>query len=355
MSAAGAAAVAAAARSTTAVTGRCARPGRQAQAAGPGGRLQRLGQGDAEQRLQHLLGLGQVARRGLEGRAMETRGLVAGALSQRLARQVVAGSLHRLQRQADRADAACLQVGDDAGVAGAHRSGQRAAELGGEQPVRGRIVVHRVDRAAQRAADDLGAQRVAIGIGLAAVQQGGHVAVQLAHLPLALVHDLRAQALGRDTLVHLVVADQAERFPGGGGERAGRTARLGGLENAVAQTCAEDQVEVGQLAAQVELRARHQLACRDARERRGLQRERLHQTFGGGRDGGLDAQACRVQGGLDVGCGVHWVGKEAGGPVHRHRARRRVTSSRRRGSRAAARCPRRGAQAVRPVRLSSVG
>ncbi|EWS53427.1 hypothetical protein X551_03788 [Methylibium sp. T29] len=286
---------------------------------------------------------------------MEARGLVAGVLAQHLAWQVVAGTLHRLHGQADRADAARLQVGDDAGVAGPHRRGQRAAELGGEQPVRGRIVVHGVDRAAQRTADDLGAQRVAIGVGFAVAQQGGHVAVELAHLPLALVHDLHAQALGRDALVHLVVADQAQRLPRGGGQRAGRAARLGGLEHAVTQAGAEDQGEVGQLAAQVELRARHQLAGRDAGERGRLRRERLHQSFGGGRDGGLDAQACRIQCGLDVGGGVHRVGKEAGGPVPRQRARRRVTSSGHRGSRATARCPRRGAQAGRPVRPSSVG
>ena len=122
------------------------------------------------------------------------------------------------RRKTDRLDPGAAQIGHDVGIGLAHRLGQGMAQFGAQHLAHIGSVGHRLDGAHHRLADQLGAQGVALVLGLRQAQQAADVAVQLADLPLTGMGDFQRKAVASDAQLDLVVVDQFQRVPVGLGD-----------------------------------------------------------------------------------------------------------------------------------------
>lgn len=121
----------------------------------------------------------------------------------------------RANREIRLAHPLCTEVFGDGPVAAHQPSCERLADLLGQNLLRRRIVADLLDRRMHGRADDVAAQRVALGVGPAVLQQTAGVAGELAQLDVALVADELADALERQPVLDLRVADEADRIPVG--------------------------------------------------------------------------------------------------------------------------------------------
>ena len=131
------------------------------------------------------------------------------------AMQLIARAVDGAHRQPDRPHAALLQAAQDLAVAGRHRLRHHLAHVARQQLAAVGVVGHRFDRAVQRRAEHIGAQRVALLVGAAGPHHRAHVGGEIAQLPFAFVRDHLAEAVVVHPLLDLAVVDQAERLPVG--------------------------------------------------------------------------------------------------------------------------------------------
>ncbi len=288
----------------------------------------------------------EIARTGLA--AVAAGGAVLGVLQGRVPRvdprqmetwpvagaQVHAGSLH----------AARLQVAQDLGVASLHGFRQRHAHLAGEQPARFSVLGHRFDGAVGGQTDRLGPQRVAVLVAADRVEQAGHVRRHFTQFPFAVLADLRSDAVGVHALLDFVVVDQAEGLPVCRFQPpAAVGARRKVLADAIAQLVSEHQMEVGHVAAQVELRRQQRVALARLRDRKRQRAQQIRDAVRHRRDGRVDQADSRIECDLLAGiCRVH----RGGGGARPHSPRVQVLL---RAGRSRKYGPKNTGQAVRSV------
>ena len=133
-----------------------------------------------------------------------------------IAGQGVAGTFDGLHREADGVDIAALQVLNDRRVALGHRLAHRVTHLARQQLASFGIGSHGQQAAADRAAEHVCAQRVALLVGAADAEYSAHVGRHLAKFPFAGVRDLLADAVGQHALIELMVFHERQRLPVGG-------------------------------------------------------------------------------------------------------------------------------------------
>ena len=220
------------------------------------------------------------------------------------ARQLVARAVELPHRQHHRLHAAVLQPAQDLRVALGHRLGHCGTELAGQQLARVGLLRYRFDRTVQRGAEQLGAQRVAVFVGAAGLQQRTHVGGQLAQLGVAGVRYLLADAVGVHPFFDRVVVDQAEGLPIGSSERAFAIfTRRQLVLNAPRELVGEHLVKHADVAAQIELSRDHQIALGDPAARLRHQAEAFRHAAGHRRQRGPDQVDCRVERGSQEGVG----------------------------------------------------